>query len=210
VIWCNILWWNKFPTLCLPLYFLCWQQLLLSVLLPPIWLPLLCSSGCSSACWSQVIQDLLTQPGLWEWCQAAFKSSQLSLNSELLVSFLCAPLVATIKTEPNGFSSSCITCNRNNFCQRKYKSNPKRSSKQATKSSQVIADLRPLLNSNDICSLSTHPSLPEALPTLNKPSLHLVCTPGDFVTALLKTTCLPRRQTTASFFWMSHPSFASH
>jgi hypothetical protein len=132
------------------------------------------------------------------------KQSQLSLVSELLFSFLHASLiVVTLKTKHKG-SSLCTnlvhniisTYAKNNLVSTKYKSNPKKASKQATRSNQVI-DLQPLPDPNCIHLLLTHYNLPEDFATeFIKPTAYLpsVCTLGQFITTLLKTTDF--------FFWL--------
>jgi hypothetical protein len=147
------------------------------------------------------------------------KRSQLCLDSESLFSFLCAPLVVTLKTQCNGGSSAravsvpniVSTYAKNNFIPTKYKATFKKSSHQATRSNnQAVTNSVPLTDqdANDI--ISSHPNSPKGYnskaikPTFSLDSKTLRrYIVEDFLFASVGERLLLLVAT-------SHPSFASH
>ena len=95
---------------------------------------------------------------------------QLCLDSELLFSFLHAPLVVTLKTQRNGSSPHAAsvpnivsTYVKNNFVPTKYNAiSSKKTSHQATRSNnQAVTNPVPLTDQEANNIISSHPNLPK-------------------------------------------------
>jgi hypothetical protein len=146
------------------------------------------------------------------------KRSQLRLDSESLFSFLCAPLVVTLKTQRDGSSPRAAsvpnivsTYVKNKVVPTKYKSTSKKTSHQATRrKNQAVTNPAPVTDQNANHLLSAHPNLPKGYntgsikPTFSLDSKTLRCyIIEDFLSASIGEGLLLLVAT-------SHPSFASH